>query len=504
MAIDLSTPPQKPSNSLFNWFLTTPERAIDRAYQAAVAIKKLEDEFFGGNPISLQAGYSASNNSYFRAQLTKNLRKMRSRLAEYKLSARLPFCLEPITIPQQLLGNPVNSTNGSPPAIVQKLAFIDFILARYSSSKSSLEPSIQLPSPPISGPRELLDLEQMQTTVNVGRIGDYSYFGKESEVQKAHEQRERIIIPVEKSILPGSLLRTIKRIQNSFTDRNYRTYEQDVVTELRLSQKRVRAAIQFFSTLLLVFALTQQGSKYLFFSPLVDHWNRDRQMEVSFAPLLDELEVELVEKYRNLKVKLELESLIASLKNGDTPAQPEPEENPAPPAEGYTPTKLNSNKLNSNFRLVANESFSLSEKFKEEAANLVKEVNYKELEGIKNAFADILGLLAGYVAVIANRRQLSTIKEFVDETLYSLNDSAKALILIISTDIIVGFHSAEGWDALLTGIASHYGQPENRFFTRTFIAVVPVFLDGIFKFWIFQYLRQRSPSTATIYEQMNR
>jgi CemA family len=498
MAIDLSTPPQKPSNSLFDWFLKTPERAIDRAYQAAVAIKKLEDEFFGGNPISLQAGYSASNNSYFRAQLTKNLRIMRSRLAEYKLSARLPFCLEPITVPQQLLGNPVNSTNGSPPAIVQKLAFIDFILSRYAPSKSSLEPSIQLPSPPISTPRQLLDLEQIQSTVNVGRIGDYSYFGKEAEVQKAHEQRERIIIPVEKSILPGSLLRTLRRIQNSYTDRNYRTYEQDVVTELRLSQKRVRAAIQFFSTLLLVFAIAQQGSKYLIFSPIVDNWNRDRQMEVSFAPRLDELEVELVEKYRNLKVKLELESLITSLKSGDTPIKPESEEEPFPD-EGYTPTNLSSN----SFKLVA-ESSNLGERFKAEAVNLVKEINYKELEGIKNAFADVLGLLAGYVAVIANRRQLSTIKEFVDETLYSLNDSAKALILIISTDIIVGFHSADGWDALLTGIASHYGQPENRFFTRTFIAIVPVFLDGIFKFWIFQYLRQRSPSTATIYEQMNR
>jgi len=501
MAIDLSKPQQNPSNSFFNWFRNTPERAIDRAYQAAVAIKKLEDEFFSGNPISLQAGYTPSNNSYFRAQLTKNLRKMRSRLAEYKFSASLPFCLEPISSPQQLLGNPVNSSKDNQPAIVQKLAFIDFMLERYQSADS---PTLPAPSSPI----QLLNLEEIQPTVNIGKVGDYSYFGKEGEVQKEHEKRERIIIPVEKSILPGSIIRTLKRIQNSFTERNFRTYEQDVVAELRLSQKRVRAAIQFFSTLLLVFFLTQQISKYTLITYFVDNWNRNRQMEVSFAPRLDEIEAELVEKYRNLKIKLELESLISSLKSGKTP-QINPEillrgqnlgkENPDKEKE-YSPGTIEMDFS----KLVANGSSSLGEKFKEEVVNLVKEINYKELEGIKNALADVLALFAGYIAIILNRRQLFVIKEFVDETLYSLNDSAKALILIISTDIIVGFHSSEGWDALLTSIASHYGQPENRFFTRTFIAVVPVFLDGIFKFWIFQYLRQRSPSTATIYEQMNR
>jgi hypothetical protein len=28
-------------------------------------------------------------------------------------------------------------------------------------------------------------------------------------------------------------------------------------------------------------------------------------------------------------------------------------------------------------------------------------------------------------------------------------------------------------------------------------------LDGLFKFWIFQYLRQSSPSTAAIFNEMN-
>jgi CemA family len=488
-----SNPRQNSQISLFDWFCGTPERAIDQAYQAAVSIKKLEDGFFEGNVISAQAGYSDSNNNYFQAQLEKSLGKIRRRLAEYKISARLPFCLEPTTIPQVLLGNPLNLDGEIEPAIVQKLAFIDLMLKRYQSNKLSTKT-------PLSIPRQLLDLAELDLTEleqspNVGKLSNYSFFGKEGDSQKEHEKKERNIIPIEKSILPGSLFRTLKRIQNSFTEKKFRDYERDVVSELRVSQKRIRVAIQFFSTLLLVFVLAQQGSKYLLFSPIVDYVNRNRQFEVNLAPRLEDLENELVEKYRNLKIKLELESLISSLETGKSVKYPSKEED-------LNPTQATSTQVN--FLIPIAENSDLGMQFKSAAMKLIQDINYKELDGIKNALADVFAGFAGYIAVILNRRQLFVIKDFMDETLYSLNDSAKALILIISTDIIVGFHSAEGWDALLTGIANHYGQPENRFFTRTFIAIVPVFLDGIFKFWIFQYLRQKSPSTATIFEQMNR
>ena len=98
---------------------------------------------------------------------------------------------------------------------------------------------------------------------------------------------------------------------------------------------------------------------------------------------------------------------------------------------------------------------------------------------------------------------MRTLKEFLDEILYSLNDNAKAFLIIISTDTFVGFHSSEGWDALLTVLFEHFGLPENKILAQSFISIVPVFLDGLFKFWIFQYLTQASPATATIYREMN-
>lgn len=34
------------------WFLETPERSLEKAYKAALMIKGIEEEYFGGKPIS--------------------------------------------------------------------------------------------------------------------------------------------------------------------------------------------------------------------------------------------------------------------------------------------------------------------------------------------------------------------------------------------------------------------------------------------------------------------
>jgi hypothetical protein len=139
----------------------------------------------------------------------------------------------------------------------------------------------------------------------------------------------------------------------------------------------------------------------------------------------------------------------------------------------------------------------------QESVKILKQFNGESLDGIKNLLADITAAFVFYVFLLSGRKELRTIKEFLDEILYSLNDNAKAFLIIISTDTFVGFHSSEGWDALLTVLFQHFGLPENKILAQSFISTVPVFLDGLFKFWIFQYLTQASPATATIYREMN-
>jgi len=104
---------------------------------------------------------------------------------------------------------------------------------------------------------------------------------------------------------------------------------------------------------------------------------------------------------------------------------------------------------------------------------------------------------------MTNREGLEILKSFIDETVYGLSDSAKAFIIILFTDMFVGFHSPHGWEVLLEGLAKHLGLPANRNFIFLFIATFPVILDTIFKYWIFRYLNRISPSAVATYKNMN-
>nr|WP_298908966.1 hypothetical protein [uncultured Nostoc sp.] len=86
---------------------------------------------------------------------------------------------------------------------------------------------------------------------------------------------------------------------------------------------------------------------------------------------------------------------------------------------------------------------------------------------------------------------------------YGLSDSAKAFLIILFTDIFVGFHSPDGWEVLLEGLAEHLGLPASRNTIFFFIATFPVILNTIFKYWIFRYLSRLSPSALATLKEMD-
>jgi hypothetical protein len=126
------------------------------------------------------------------------------------------------------------------------------------------------------------------------------------------------------------------------------------------------------------------------------------------------------------------------------------------------------------------------------------------LEGLQNLFADVTAGIIVYAILVTGKKEVGIIKQFLDETLHGLNDNAKAFLIIVITDTFVGYHSSDGWEVLINTFSVHFGLPENRNLTLAFIATVPVFLDALLKFWVFQTLTQSSPSTAAIYDEMNK
>lgn len=441
------------------WFASTPIRAVEEAYKAAVLIKKLEDDYFGGNEISETSGYSENAYSLFRAQLLKSLGIIDIRLAEYKVSCFIPYLLPKDAIAK--VSKPLDKLdltldfNQNKPSILQQLAFIDFIIDRYRPQpQSQTSQQIEESKTEIIQLLDTKDLAPDPTSSNHHQ--KFSLFAPEP---KSNEDVAKIV-PVEKSILPGSFLRAVGRVKRNLSA--YNSYEQDVVGELRQSRKRTNTAVTFVLVLIAATVISQQTSKIVVYSPLINHWSQGKQIDETFNP---EFEEEAIQKFRLAREKIEFDRLV-----GLSPVLTEQE---------------------------------IEDSLRDEAINIVNFYKGKSLEGVKNLLADITASLVFYLILLSNKRQVRLVKEFIDETIYSLNDNAKAFILIATTDIFVGYHSSDGWDALLSTALRHFGLPENRVIILAFIATVPVFLDALIKFWVFQYLRSASPSTATIYKEMN-
>jgi hypothetical protein len=352
-----------------------------------------------------------------------------------------PNPVEPIARP---LSNPTIADAN--PSITQKLAFIDFILSRYRvapiKSETAQPDTIQL-----------LDVEALEPQ-------DKNKFVLFRHSDKKEESSS--VTPVEKSILPGSFTRAFDRVRRNLIPPSYSSYEKDVVQELRGSRRRTNAAIRYCTILVLATIAVQIVSKNLIYSPLIDRWIEQNPSKIQLSAEFDD---EAIKRFALIKQKIEFERLL-----------------------GQTPDITQAD---------------IDNQLRREAIAIVKFYRNASFEGVKNLLADFTAVMAFNAILVAGKKQIKVIKDFIDEVLYSLSDNAKAFLIIVSTDTFVGFHSSEGWNALLTSLFQHFGIHENRIFVMTFIATIPVFLDGLFKYWIFQYLRQSSPSTAAIYGEMN-
>lgn len=419
----------KIKNKLQQWYSNSPARALDRAYEAALKIQQLEDEYFHGEIISNDGTYGPGTFTVLQTQLRNHLNTIRLKLLEYQLSNIAPGNWQ-----TTLLTNPQDQQTLS---FAEKLAAVDRCLGRYRSES--------LPPP--------------EPDINDNSTFEESY----RSLAQQHIFKKSRPVYDDRSIIPFSIVQTLKQIASIMTPNNS-GYGQETGGDIEQVRRRTISAIRFFVSLFILTLVLQWGSKTLIFSPLVDLWNSPRSVEIKFQ---DHFKAEALEEFRSVQETLELETLISELKG--IPVDREQQE----------------------------------EKLKAEAQKLIVGYNYKSVDGIKNLLADLTTGFVVYLIIIFGRDQVTVLKQFLYETLSDLSDSAKAFLIIVSTDTFVGYHSSDGWDALLKILFAHFGLPESAVLTDTFIATVPVFLDALFKFWIFQYLRRASPPTSAIYREMN-
>ena len=173
-----------------------------------------------------------------------------------------------------------------------------------------------------------------------------------------------------------------------------------------------------------------------------------------------------------------------------------------PKGTGLTFCDETSTSMGLQCKQVLNEETALEEQFQRRATELAFVYNRESLQAVINLLGDLFTFLTVFLLSLWMKPQIIILKSFLTESIYSLSDTSKSFLLILCTDLLVGFHSPRGWEIAIESLLKHFGLPENQDFIFLFVAAFPVFLDTIFKYWIFRYLNKISPSTVATYHNM--
>lgn len=160
--------------------------------------------------------------------------------------------------------------------------------------------------------------------------------------------------------------------------------------------------------LIIIPALTSTFSKQLLILPLIDRYRSGEKTPIFINW---EMKEEAMKEFQSFEEELKFESLLHH-------------------APKFSPE-------------------AIEEKISEKANELAEEFRYKSNNAIANVFADLLGLIAFAGVVATNPKGVIAVKTFLNDIIYGLSDSAKAFILILFTDMFVGFHSPHGWEVIL-------------------------------------------------------
>ncbi|MGR3278353.1 proton extrusion protein PcxA [Acaryochloris marina NIES-2412] len=463
------------------WYRETPQRALEGAYEAARAIEEIEKKHFKGQPVPLRIRTESVMTNYFQTEVQKNLQFIQTRLREFKSSSlvvevadklkppSIPTATTPIDTPDttdftdeyDVASEEYSSELVSPPVDAQgaldKLAFIDAVLKRYRSASIQREAAAAAtkgskPSTQKSGSESKKNAPQpipIQSVQNSLYESEFTSDDISDDPSKLDSS----------SFIPRSILRTATRFRKELNPDP--GTEDDILNDFRNSRVRTRAAVSFVLGLMIVPLLTQQVSKNLVIGPFVDKLKGPEQIEIRINP---EIENEVLTELSRFEERLKFESLTSPI--------------------SLSPAEIQS-------------------QLKAKAADLKEEYQWDLRQPLKNAISDLFSLIALAIYFLLNRQKIAILKSFFDEIIYGLSDSAKAFIIILFTDVFVGFHSPHGWEVIVESVLGHFGLPQDRNFINMFIATFPVMLDTVFKYWIFRYLNQISPSAVATYRNMN-
>ena len=417
---------------------------------------QIKEQIFGNPEQSLKGAYEAASriksieNHYF-----SGYRVPIESLTNDRLQAEVQENLDILQSRLEEFNASTSASGNLGSNNLEKLIFAEGVLANYAMVSGQSSALMPLPQQPGG-----------QATLSNTSIVDVSSTAQQPAPRRKQQRKDGS--PLNSLLssstpLQGSVGKTINKIKQDLNPKS--KSEQEVVDEFRRSRAVTIIGVRLLALLIIVPILTQQITKHFVFAPIVEQQQSQEATAITIENLNSEWKEEALTELNTYEEELKMDRML----KGVPPMAPE----------------------------------IMEEKVQEKANEIAEEFYHKRINSISNVFADIAGLFAFAAVLLIRRKDINVLKSFIDNIIYGLSDSAKAFVIILFTDMFVGFHSPHGWEVLLESAANHLGIAASHSGISLFIATVPVVMDTIVKYWIFRYLSQMSASTVATLKEMD-
>nr|YP_009426960.1 chloroplast envelope membrane protein [Hypodematium crenatum]ASU95627.1 chloroplast envelope membrane protein [Hypodematium crenatum] len=139
----------------------------------------------------------------------------------------------------------------------------------------------------------------------------------------------------------------------------------------------------------------------------------------------------------------------------------------------------------------------------DETTQLATTYNELNIQLLLQLVTDVISIVIPALLFITGRKRLVVSNSWIQESFYSLNDTMKAFSILSLTDLCVGFHSPHGWEIVIGSLFEHFGLIPNKYVISRIVSTFPVILDTVSKYWIFRHLNRTSPSIVATYHTMS-
>ncbi|CAJ1951647.1 unnamed protein product [Sphenostylis stenocarpa] len=138
------------------------------------------------------------------------------------------------------------------------------------------------------------------------------------------------------------------------------------------------------------------------------------------------------------------------------------------------------------------------------ALELREERRLENRRAFANIWSDTVYGISLFILLYFNKSKVALLKFTGYKIINNISDTGKAFLIILITDIFLGYHSESGWQTLLEIIVEHYGLEVDQSAITIFVCLIPVVMDACVKLWLFKFLPRLSPRVTNIFREMKR